>query len=83
MSLSFGLTFWLKDNMFIVYRNFQSVINASTLVASETIKVLNLDLFKASWLEGGGENTGLSESEIFTRINYLDGIDYQKASKTP
>ncbi len=83
MSLSFGLTFWLKDNMFIVYRNFQSVINASTLVASETIKVLNLDLFKASWLEGGGENTGFSESEIFTRINYLDGIDYQKASKTP
>lgn len=51
VSLSFGLTFGLKDNMRIVYQNFRSAINASTLIASETVSIFAQDALKASAIE--------------------------------
>lgn len=79
ISLVFAATFGLKDNMHIIYNNYRSMINASTLVTTETIKVLNLNLFKASGFETEPGSPLDQESEIFSRMNYIDGIDYQKA----
>lgn len=81
LSLSFGATFGLRDNMSIVYDNYRSVINASTLVTSETVKMLNFQLIKASGLEGNVDHQSNRDSDIFSRMNYIDGTDYQKASK--
>jgi hypothetical protein len=81
VTLTFGVTFGLKDNMHIVYENYRTVINASTIVTSETLKVLNLNLFKASGLESEPGTPLDINSEVFSRVNYIDGIDYQKASK--
>lgn len=80
ISLSFGLSFGLKDNMSIVYNNYRSVINASTLVTSESLKILNINLFKASGWES--QSPAIPEEAVFSRMNYLEGVDYQKASKS-
>lgn len=79
ISLSFALSFGLKDNMNIVYHNYRSVINASTLVTSESLKILNINLFKASGWESQAPT--IPEDDVFSRMNYLEGVDYQKASK--
>jgi len=79
ISLSFSLSFGLKDNMSIVYNNYRSLINASTLVTSESLKILNLNLLKSSGFESGAPV--VEEESVFSRINYIEGIDYQKASK--
>lgn len=79
VSLSFGLTFGRDDNVAIVYRNFQTTINASTLVASESISaILDMVMLKASVFESTPQE-GRGES-VLDKMNYQEGKTYRSVS---
>lgn len=77
VSATFGLTFARADNVAIIYSNFQPAINAVSMVASESSKlVIEGVAIKSSVLESG---EGESENETsLEKIDYVNGITYEK-----
>ena len=51
ISLSFALSFGMRDNMSIVYSNYRTAINAVTLITSETLSNITVSGIKASLFE--------------------------------
>ena len=51
ISLSFALSFGMRDNMSIVYSNYKTAINAVTLITSETLSNITISGIKASLFE--------------------------------
>lgn len=79
VSLTFGLTFAREDNQAIAYRNFQTVVNAMSLVSSESAKLILEDMAqKSSVLESGGGEYRKSKLE---KIDYVNGKNYRGVSE--
>lgn len=74
VSMAFSLTFAREDNVAIVYSNFRTGINAMSMVASESAKLLmESAALKTNVLENG-EREG--ESPL-SKIDYVRGKKYQ------
>jgi hypothetical protein len=79
ISTIFGLTFARQDNTAIVYSNFRTAINAVSLVASESAKLLIEDAaIKASVMERSEGGEGVSP---LSEIDYVHGMEYRNMGK--
>lgn len=78
VSATFALTFARADNVSIVYSNFRSVINAVSMVASESSALIAEDFsMKASVIESG-EGEEANERSALEKIDYVNGETYEK-----
>ncbi len=77
VSATFGLTFARADNVAIIYSNFQPVINAVSMVASESSKLVVEGVAVKTSVMESGEGEGDSESAL-EKIDYVNGVTYEK-----
>jgi hypothetical protein len=80
ISLSFALTFGMRDNMSIVYSNYKTAINAVTLITSETLSQVNFSGIKASIFEANSIPEKSSPSRL-EQVDYLKGNSYRDIQK--
>jgi hypothetical protein len=80
ISLSFALTFGMRDNVAIIYSNYKTTINAMTLITSETLSHINLSGIKASLFESSGTSVNLPVNKL-KQVDYLQGTEYRDLQK--
>jgi hypothetical protein len=76
LSLSFALSFGMRDNIHIVYSNYRTAINAVTLITSETLSNMSFSGIKASLMEANSPNETKSPSKL-EQVDYLKGNSYR------